>query len=399
MQSSWLKFGLAGLAGAALAVMAGANALANSGWKASPALAERLWPDQAQAMVRRGEIAFAKGPTDPRRLAEAERRARDTLIAQAAHGKALQLLGLVASARGEQASAARLMTLSERLSRRNGFVQLWFVDNDARAGRTADALSHFDIAMNASPALNGKLYPVLANALQDPAIRREFVKYIRSEPEWLPSFLGYAVDQGNNPAAIARAVVEAGGLPRTEDYGATVASLLGKLAVTGRYTEMLQLYRTQAPRNAADITTSLGFGSAAIDPKFTPVAWEFLESDSGQASLAPASRGQGPALRLEAYDAVRVDAARKVLFLRPGQYRIGYTVSELSEGARGALELSIRCANGGSPLAVITLKASGNSRITVPASCVAQRAMLSIIGATGSDPFEAAITSLTIAPA
>ncbi len=400
MRPSATRIVLAGLTGAALAIAAGANALANSGWKASPALAERLWSGQANAMVRRGETAFAKGPTAPQHLAEAKRRARAALRAQAAHGKALQLLGLVANARGEQAAAARLMSLSEQLSRRNGFVQLWFVDNDARAGRTADALSHFDIAMNASPALNGKLYPVLANALRDPAIRREFAGYVRREPEWLPSFLGYAVDQGNNPEAIARALIDAGGLPPGKNYDATVALLLGKLAASGKFGATLELYQVQAPKAQVAATSSLGFEAASIDPRFTPVTWEFLPSDSGQASLIPPAQGAAPAVRLEAYEAARVEAARKVLFLQPGRYRLGYAVKELSEGARGGLKLSLACGGRGGPmLAEVALEATGNRTIMVPAGCAAQVVALSIVGATGSTPFEAALTRLSITPA
>lgn len=400
MPNSKIKIVLAASIGLGLAYSAGANALANATWKAQPVLAEQLWPGQARALVRRGESAFAKGPTDPARLREAEGLGRASLRTQALEGKALQLLGLVANAREDQAAAERLMTLSARLSRRNGFVQLWFVDNDARAGRTAAALSHFDIAMNASPALNGKLYPVLTNALQDPGIRREFAGYVRRKPEWLPSFLGYAADQGTNPAATARAVIAAGGLPRGEAYSATVALLLGKLATNGRFEELLALYKVQAPRNAAGVPTSLGFEPAGIDQTLAPVAWEFLPSDSGQASLIPGTGGSGPALRLEAYDAARVDVARKVLFLSPGQYRLNHAVTPLSEGARGSLRLTLVCARqGGATLAEIPLERSGNRIVTVPAGCTAQAATIAIVGATGSDAFEAALTRLTIIPA
>lgn len=391
---------LAALIGVGLAFSAGANALASASWKVRPELAERLWPGQAQALVRRGESAFAKGPADPAWLREAERLGRASLRAQALQGKALQLLGLVANARNDQAAAERLMTLSARLSRRNGFAQLWFVDADARAGRTAAALGHFDIAMNASPALNGKLYPVLANALQDPGIRREFAKYVRREPEWLPSFMGYAVDQGTNPAAIAKAVTGAGGLPRGEAYSTTVAMLLGKLATTGRFEEMLALYRVQAPSNAAGVPTSLGFAPDAIDQSLAPVAWEFMPGDSGQASLIPAAGGNGPALRLEAYDVVRVEVARKVLFLSPGQYRLNHAVTRLSDGAPGSLRLTLACAqNGSATLAEIPLERSGNRSVSVPSGCKAQRATIAIVGATGSEAFEAALTRLAIIPA
>lgn len=400
MPSSKIRIVLAASIGVGLAFSAGANALANASWKSYPELVERLWPGQARALVRRGESAFAKGPTDPARLREAEGLGRASLRAQALEGKALQLLGLVANARGDQAAAERLMTLSARLSRRNGFVQLWFVDSDARAGRTAAALSHFDTAMNASPALNGKLYPVLANALQDPGIRREFAEYVRRKPEWLPSFMGYAADQGTNPAAIAKAVIAAGGLPRGEAYSATVALLLGKLATNGRFEELLALYKVQAPRNAAGVPTSLGFEPAGIDQTLAPVAWEFLPSDSGQASLIPEAGGSGPALRLEAYDAARVEVARKVLFLSPGQYRLNHAVTPLSEGTPGSLRLTLACARkGGVTLAEIPLERSGNRNVTVPAGCTAQAATIAIVGATGSDAFEAALTRLAIIPA
>lgn len=393
-----LRLAATGLATLVLALLAGANALDGLVWSASPALALAVRPGSARALTRDAEFSLAKALSDKRHYPVAERKALRAVTDQPANPRALQVLGLAAQQRRDTASAQRYMTLSSQFSRRNGLVQIWMVDQAARAGRSAEALSHFDITMRASPGFSAQLYPVLANALQSREIRTAFRPYMRSNPSWLAPFLGFAVDQGTNPAAVARAIIEAGGLPPGKEFRGTTALLLEKLSATGKFADMAQFYKTARRGGDTAALTSLSVDRAGIDPDFTPMTWKLADSGDVQVSQSPTERAGHFGLRFEAFDTRGAAAAHKYLFLRPGAYRIEYRAVALGEGG-GRLQLALACARSAAPFAKLDLRpGQGTHRIAVPRGCGTQLAILAVTDATGEDGLDLALTRLEIVP-
>lgn len=381
-----------------LAGLAWANALDALAAPVNPSLALSVRPGSARALSRDAEFSLAKALSDKREYPVAERKALRAIAAAPANPRALQVLGLAAQQRNDTRSAGRFMTLSSQLSRRNGLVQIWLVDRAARAGRSAEALTHFDITMRASPAFSAQLYPILANALQSREIRDAFRPYMRSNPSWLAPFLGFAADQSPNPAYVAKAIVEAGGIPPGNEFRGTTALLLEKLSANGKFADMAQFFRSARSGGDTGAMTSLSVDRAGTDPDFTPMTWKLAESGDVQVSPIAAERKGRFGLRFEAFDTRGAEAAHKYLFLKPGAYRIAHRAIALGEGS-GRLQLALVCPGARAPLARLDLRAGqGSTRIVVPAGCSTQLAVLAVTDATGDDGLDLALTLLDIAP-
>lgn len=393
-----LRLAATALVALVLAALAGANALDALVAPVNPALALSVRPGSARALTRDAEFSLAKALSDKRVYPIAERKALRAIAALPANPRALQVLGLTAQQRNDSATAGRYMTLSSQLSRRNGLVQIWLVDRAARAGRSAEALTHFDITMRASPAFSAQLYPILANALQSREIRDSFRPYMQGNPSWLAPFLGFAADQSPNPADVAKAIVEAGGLPPGKEFRGTTALLLDKLSATGKFADMAQFYRSARRSGNTAAMVSLSVDRAGTDPDFAPMTWKLIDSGDVQVSQVAAERPGQFGLRFEAFDTRGAEAAHKYLFLKPGAYRIAHRAVALREGG-GRLQLVLACPGSRVPLAKLDLRpGQGNNRIVVPAGCSTQLAVLAVTDATGADGLDLALTLLEIAP-
>ncbi|MDT9096849.1 hypothetical protein RSW32_26335, partial [Escherichia coli] len=72
---------------------------------------------------------------------------------------------------GDVGAARRLFAYGQRLSRRDNSTQLWAIEDAVARNDIPDVLRHYDVALRTSPNLADILYPVLASASADPAIR------------------------------------------------------------------------------------------------------------------------------------------------------------------------------------------------------------------------------------
>lgn len=136
-------------------------------------------------------------------------RARAVRVAQAAlrHDptaiEAVSTLGFDALIRGDQASAKRLFTYSQVLSRRDLRTQLWAIEDAVARGDIDGALKHYDIALRTKRNAPELLFPVLAGALTDRAVRMELIDTLARRPLWAESFVDYAALNSSEPQATA----------------------------------------------------------------------------------------------------------------------------------------------------------------------------------------------------
>lgn len=398
MTVSVLRLAALGVATLALAAVAGANAFDGVAWSVSPQAVLKVRPNSARALTRDAEFSLAAALSDRSKYPVAQRKAIKAMAVWPTNPRALQILGLAAENRRDEASAQRYMTLSSQLSRRNGLVQIWLVNQAARAGHSAEALTHFDITMRASPGFSTQIFPILGNALQSREIRDSFKPYIRSNPSWLAAFVGYTADQSPNPAYLATAIVEAGGLPADKSFKGSTALLLDKLSLNGKFVELGKLYRTVRRDGDISAMTSLSVDRRGTDPDFSPITWKLAVSDDVQVSPVAAERAGHFGLRIEAFDTAAAEVAHKFLFLKPGSYRIAHRAVAMGDG-RGSLKLILACPKTSVPLATIDLRGGrASARIVVPASCAVQLAALAVSDATGDNSVDLALTQLEIVP-
>lgn len=167
-----------------------AHLLAEGNGPISAALAQKLFighpsTNQNAPFARLAQVALQQDPT--------------AVVAVAT-------LGLQAALRGDAVQARRLFDYAQRLSRRDIRTQLWAIEDAVARDDIPAALHHYDIALRTSPVSSDLLFPILAGALEQSAIRTNIILTLRQEPapQWGPDFISYLADTGGDPHATAQ---------------------------------------------------------------------------------------------------------------------------------------------------------------------------------------------------
>jgi hypothetical protein len=152
--------------------------------------AHRLVPGDSRIAAALSEQLSGAEATAADR-ARADRIAQAALLRDPAAVEAVATLGINALARGDQASARRLFSYSQYLSRRDLRTQLWAIEDAVARGDITDVLKHYDIALRTKRDTPELLFPILASAISDPAIRSGLVKTLAARPIWTDDFVDY----------------------------------------------------------------------------------------------------------------------------------------------------------------------------------------------------------------
>lgn len=137
----------------------------------------------------------------PADRARADRIAQEALRRDATSVAAASTLGLNAQARGDVGAARRIFAYAESLSRRDLQTQIWAIEDAVSRGDVAGALEHYDIALRTSRAAQDLLYPVLASAIAQPAVREALVRTLGRGSVWGGTFFDYVSGNGPDPVA------------------------------------------------------------------------------------------------------------------------------------------------------------------------------------------------------
>ncbi|NNM78586.1 hypothetical protein HJG53_16990 [Sphingomonas sp. ID1715] len=117
--------------------------------------------------------------------------------------QAVATLGLDAQLRGHTAAARRLLVYGNALSRRDLQLRLWAIEDAVGRNDIPAALVNYDVALRTSRTAPELLFPVLAAATDDQAIRLALVKTLSGKPAWAESFIFHAAVNAPNPRAVA----------------------------------------------------------------------------------------------------------------------------------------------------------------------------------------------------
>lgn len=318
------------------------------------------------AMVLAGEEANA---ADRRRADDLARRA---LRQDATAVLALSTLGLNADLRGDKNGARRLFVQAQRQSRRDLRTQLWMIEDAVERGSIPEALKQYDRALRVAPQLGGLLYPVLATANAEPAIRRELVRTLAGRPSWGESFVSYASRSAPDRRAVAALFLD---LRRA---GVTVpqpsrAAVVDALIASGHVDEAWRYYaldhpgvdrrRSRDPRFSAGLATPSQFDWVPIDNAGVMTAM----SDGIVDFTAPASTG-GPLLR-------------QLQIMPPGTYRLFGRSEGVDQAPQSRPYWTLQCQDG-RELGRVPLPASAEAKATfagmfnVPVGCPVQTLVL-----------------------
>lgn len=365
-----VRFGLAAVA-TVLGYFAVTFSIAQVVVKQAPALAYRLAPYDGRITAAYATSLAGVNAT-PKDRARSDVLAKRALQQDPTAVSAVATLGINADVRGDKEAARRYFAYAQKLSRRDLRTQLFMIEDAVQRNDIRGALHQYDISLRVFPNMGDMLYPVLASASSDPAIRRELVKTLASKPMWSGSFVNYLAGNGPDPKSTATLFLDlrrAGvAVPQTARVGAVNALMTAKHfdAAWSYYAVFrpgVDRRSSRDPRFAADLEMP-----SQLD--WTPINDGGLSTNiqGGIFDFAAPAGFSGPMLQ-------------QVQLLPPGSYRLrGHSIG-IDQTAGTAPYWTLSC-QGGRELGRVEVPNSGVANgkfagtFSVPVDCPVQTLVL-----------------------
>lgn len=308
--------------------------------------------------------------------AEADRLARLALLQDPTAVAAASTLGINAQIRGDTARARRVFAYAERLSRRELQTQLWAIENAVGGGDIAGALRHYDIALRTSRNASDLLFPVLASAMNDPAIRAALGGTLAARPAWGPSFIEYSAGGGADPRAAAGLLLA---LRRARAPVPELASaaVINALVAKGHPEQAWAYYASIRPGVDRRFSRDPRFTAELVHP--SPFDWAPINDAGAATSIQRGDRGG--VVDFAAPPGVGGPLLQQMQALPPGTYRLQGHGSGIDQPAGSRPYWLLACA-GGRELGRIVVPNSATEdgafggQFDVPAGCPIQTLML-----------------------
>jgi hypothetical protein len=366
-----------------------ANIFASS----SPSLALRVWPGHALAQARLADALVAsiqpQAATGGQRqqipeITQAAQEAARALQRDPTLPAAARILAMQASMRRDVRQSDVLLNYSERMSRRDIPTQFWLLERRVAANDVGGALSHFGIALQVAPSTQDVLFPVLSSALSQPDLRAPIANLVHRGDAWRSEFLYYA-GQHADPASAGTLFLLLARLG-TPPAAPHLQGLIERLVTAGNYAGAARLYAL------VDRNWRLGDAAAQLDGAFAregdlpPFGWDYNQNIAARGPRPDQSGNNALQVTLPQTD--EDWAARKLLLLGPGRYRLAAAYGMI-DGGSGRVRIEISCSRGGSVVATINgivNRPAGTleGMIDVPANCTQQWLTIQTSG-QGSD--------------
>ncbi len=391
----WIGRAAIGLAALTGAYFAATHALANVLKDVQPDQAFALAPWDGQVAARYARTLI---PTDldAAQTTRADAVARTALRREVTALDALATLGLDAQIRGQDAVARRYLALAQRLSRRDVQVEFWAIEDAVGRSDVAQAVRHYDIALRTSPESRQLLFPVLAEAIADPAIASAMTRLLATRPYWTPDFIFYLAKDAPDPVSAAAffdrlyaANVPIGNAPRSV--------LISSLIARGEVERAWSVYAARQPG-----TTRM----QSRDPRFlndqdSRSAFDWQTFGNGGTSTAIERDTDGNVLTFSVPPGGGGLLARQLLLLTPGSYALRSRTSGIALPATVRPMWTLTCLDGRAigqvPLAN-SADANGmtTGRLTVGTDCPAQ--YLSLMARPSDIAVQGSILEIDVRP-
>lgn len=388
-----------GAVGIGFSTLSLTSTLASISAKSAPDFALRMDSSNADAWTAKGELQLMSASQGQGKLSDVSLTARAAIAARALSPASLRQLAFAAPENVTPASKARLIRLSSRLSRRDFGVQVWNIEDAVDRNDIPGALKAYDVALRTNRDSPTVLFPTLAAALENPEVGNHFRPYLKAAPPWLAAFMDNIVGNETHAAALAKIGVAVGGLPTGRDNADLHDRIIDVLLRQRNVAAVKSYYTSRATHLGLLTSTDLNQASLANDSG--PLGWQMFSEASYGADVA-----EGNVMRIFAAPGRSGIVARKLLFLRPGNYAISARFKVATFAPSSFLRLQLSCANAASPSPVWIGPdvASGNgytARLVVPENCGAQNLEIVAGGgdSRGDTEIEVAAMRMSAAPA
>ncbi|AJP74791.1 hypothetical protein [Sphingomonas hengshuiensis] len=320
-----------------------------------PALVLDWWPVGVQAKVAEGQAVVAEANrVAPEKVDRVRAQLRAAALREPVNSNALGALAALADYRRDRAGARALFRVSETLSRRNTFAQLWLIEDAVARDDSVEALKHYDRAMRVSPEARVMLLPILLTASSDPAIRKELLPLLAQRPLWWKDYVQRLAQEGDNPQVMAD-VLRAIRLDiRQVDQRSLAEDVLRRMVSLND--ERRAMLAANHMEGLAGSTRSLRGGDFEPNNSLLPFTWWMRDETSIRAYRDIVPNGS-LGLRVVTSAGNSGGVAQQLFGLSPGHYVFQGQAGDVSADplARPALELA--CARG-AQLARFVLPAS-----------------------------------------
>lgn len=309
---------------------------------------------------------------------------------------ALATLGVNADVRGDVTTARRDFAYAQALSRRDLRTQLWMIEDAVGRGDVPAALRQYDITLRVFPNLGEMLYPVLASASTEPAIRTALIKILVGRPPWAEDFISFIAAKGSDPRstiALFVSLSRAGAAPPA----AVQATAVNAALEAGHPDLAWSYYATIRPRvdrhRSRDPGFAVGAGGAS---KF-----DWMPTSGDTALTADI---QGGIFDFVAPASVGGTLLQQTQLLPPGAYRlVGHSIG-IAASNRDEPYFVLMCQNG-RELGRVAVRSSNLSSgifsggITVPPGCPVQILALVVRPSEAASGLSGQIDRIAIGPA
>lgn len=382
----WVVRGVLAVSALVVGYTSLAGTLANVVVQADARAAHALAPDDGRIMAAAAAQGFAITPQAGQDSDQA-RLARKALQYDATAIEALNVLGLQGQLRSEEDIADRLFGYSVALSRRELQPQLWAIEEAVAQGDIDLALRNYDLALSTSSRARQILFPILASAVTEPAIRSRVVDMLAQNPGWGKEFISAAARSGSDPAAVAELFREGAGrgLP-IEDAERTL--VVTRLVAADLMDEAWAYYETFRPGVERSRSRGPNFGGVEAA---APFDWNVGTATGLSAAIL--QDGDGGLLDFAIPASTRARVVSQTQMLPPGNYRLEGRSRGIDQPERSRPYWTVSC-NGGAELARVEVNSGQaatvfSGQFSVPADCPTQslalvsRASDRVSGVTG----------------
>jgi len=263
----------------------------------------------------------ALSASEPIRIGDMARAAlqRDPLNA-----KALQILGQLADATGDEESARRFMAASAQLSMRSTYAVYWLAIDAARRADYTSSVGWLDLLLRKRPAMQEHVYPLLAQFAElNETARGSLVDSLAAEPPWRTSFLANLPQQVRDthlPFAILLALSDSAAPPTPGETNNYVRFLVRNNEHVFAYYVWLQSLEPEA-LSGIGLLVNGGFDR---EPSGAPFDWTISPHAGVTIEIADRFDADGGRALLLDFGPGRADVrgVSQFLALSPGRYRL-----------------------------------------------------------------------------
>lgn len=287
-----------------------------------------------------GNVRFGEPIRNPDRIVAA---ARDAIALVPLNAYAASFIGLSLDQKGDTDGARKAMNVAILITRRDPTAQLWLGQEAIKRGDDLDGiLRRYDLVMRTVPAARPAMLAAISQMLGNAQMRGALKPYIRADNKWFEGFALIAAEKPVSAVGFARMLLlPSKPLPDSAPLRNAYASTLRQVAAERRYGLMDQLYPRLpgAPKGALQ--------SAALQrekvAEYPPATWWLVTEPELGSSVT--GRGADQQLELYAANGTGGIAARKILLLQPGIYRLSWRLEENSNNPGAQIRVVVSCAD------------------------------------------------------